>query len=56
MTAILWGTSFPVISIGLKGGINPETFVFLRFLFAALLMFIFTLGSGRKVLARSRSR
>ncbi|HMD78822.1 MAG TPA: DMT family transporter [Nitrososphaerales archaeon] len=48
LAAVLWGTSFPVISVGLKGGLDPRTFVFLRFALAAPLMLLFTAATGRK--------
>lgn len=47
LTAVLWGTSFPVISIGLKGGLDPRTFVFLRFAIAAPLMAAIGSALGR---------
>jgi drug/metabolite transporter (DMT)-like permease len=50
LAAILWGTSFPVISVGLKGGLDPRTFVFLRFALAAPLMIGFAIALGKKVL------
>jgi drug/metabolite transporter (DMT)-like permease len=56
-TAVLWGTSFPVVSVGIKGGLDPRTFVFLRFAIAApLMLFVaIALGKGVKGLLKSRA-
>ena len=35
LTAVLWGTSFPIIAVGLGTGVDPVTVVFLRFGLAA---------------------
>ena len=48
VAALLWGTSFPAITLGLEGGIDPRSFVFLRFALAAPLMLIFAAKTGRK--------
>jgi drug/metabolite transporter (DMT)-like permease len=42
----LWGTSFPVIKIGLQF-MDPYTFVFLRFFFAALILLFIGLSSKK---------
>lgn len=42
----LWGTSFPAIKIGLQF-MDPYSFVFLRFFFAALIMFAIVLFSKK---------
>ena len=42
----LWGTSFPAIKIGLHF-MDPYSFVFLRFFFAALIMFAIVLFSKK---------
>jgi drug/metabolite transporter (DMT)-like permease len=47
ITAALWGTSFPVVSIGLKGGLDPRTFVLLRFAIAAPLLLLYTKAVGK---------
>ena len=39
-TACLWGTSFPVVTIGLKGGLDPRAFAFLRFAAAVPVMLL----------------
>jgi drug/metabolite transporter (DMT)-like permease len=39
-SAMIWGTSFPVVTIGLRGGLDPGVFVFLRFAVAAPPMLI----------------
>jgi drug/metabolite transporter (DMT)-like permease len=46
-SAALWGTSFPVISVALKGGLSPGAFVFLRFALAAPVMLLAVLALGR---------
>lgn len=38
LAAILWGTSFPVVSYGIRSGLDPELFVLLRFATAAPIM------------------
>ena len=57
LTAALWGTSFPVISVALKEGLDPSVFVFLRFAVAAPLMLIaaLTMKRGLGTLFRSRA-
>lgn len=54
--AALWGTSFPVVSFGLGGGIDPITFVFLRFAVAAPMMLIAALVLGRDVIGMLRTK
>jgi drug/metabolite transporter (DMT)-like permease len=49
LAAALWGTSFPVVSVGIKGGLDPRTFVFLRFAVAAPLMLVVASRLGRNV-------
>jgi len=56
LTAVLWGTSFPVISVALKEGLDPSVFVFLRFAVAAPLMLASALATKRDVMALMRSR
>jgi len=56
LTAALWGTSFPVISVALKGGLDPSVFVFLRFAVAAPLMLAMALVTKRRVMALLTSR
>lgn len=38
VTALLWGTSFPVIGYAIRQGLDPRVFVFLRFGVAAPIM------------------
>jgi len=52
----LWGTSFPVISVALREGLNPSVFVFLRFAIAAPLMLVFALSTKRGVMTLMKSR
>ncbi len=56
LTAILWGTSFPVVSIGIKGGLDPRTFVFLRFAIAAPIMLGLATVLGRDVKSMLKNR
>ncbi len=56
LAAILKGTSFPVTSLGLKTGLDPRTFVFLRFAIAAPLMLATSRLMGRNVVPLLRSR
>lgn len=55
LAGVLWGSSFPVIKIGLKY-VDPYMFVFLRFLTASVIMFLlllFTKKLDRKFANRS---
>lgn len=45
--ALLWGTSFPMVEIGLKAGLAPIGFVLLRFLIAAAVLTAICLAMGR---------
>jgi drug/metabolite transporter (DMT)-like permease len=56
LAAALWGTSFPVVSLGIKGGLDPRTFVFLRFAIAAPVMLGVARALGRDVMPLLRSR
>jgi len=56
VTAALWGTSFPAVFIGLKGGLDPRTFVFLRFALAAPVMLAASSALRRSVIPLLRSR
>lgn len=56
VTAALWGTSFPVISVAIKGGLDPSVFVFLRFALAAPLMLVIAVSLGRDVASMLRDR
>ena len=49
VTAVLWGTSFPIIAVGLATGIDPVTFAFLRFGLAAPLFLALATVAKRKV-------
>ncbi|MDV3277670.1 MAG: DMT family transporter [Nitrososphaerales archaeon] len=57
VTAVLWGTSFPVISVAISSGLDPRTFVFLRFAIAAPVMLAVAglYGKGTRRLLRSRA-
>jgi len=56
LAAALWGTSFPVVSLGIKGGLDPRTFVFLRFAIAAPVMLGVARALGKDVMPLLRSR
>ena len=56
LAAALWGTSFPVVSLGIEGGLDPRTFVFLRFAIAAPVMLGVARALGRDVMPLFRSR
>ena len=56
LTAVLWGTSFPIIAVGLGTGVDPVTFVFLRFGLAAPLFLALTRVMKRSVGALLRDR
>ncbi len=47
--AALWGTSFPVVSVAIRGGLDPYVFVFLRFAIAAPVMLAVTKAMGKGV-------
>ncbi len=55
-TALLWGTSFPVIGYGIRLGLDPGLFVFLRFAAAAPLMLVVTRLSRKPIAATLKSR
>ena len=50
LAAALWGTSFPAISLGLKSGLDPRSFAFLRFGLAAPLMILFVGATRRRLI------
>jgi DME family drug/metabolite transporter len=56
ISAALWGTSFPVISVAIRGGLSPVFFVFVRFAIAAPLMLVVAASarSGVKALMRAK--
>ena len=56
LAAVLWGTSFPVVSVGIKDGLDPRTFVFLRFALAAPIMWGVTRWLGKSLVPLLRSR
>ena len=56
VTAALWGTSFPVISVALKGGLDPSLFVFLRFAVAGPMMLVIAIAARRGVGRLLRSK
>ncbi len=53
--AVLWGTSFPVVEVGISAGLDPRTFVFLRFAMAAPILVAACRLTGRKVSGLLRS-
>lgn len=48
LTGVFWGTSFPATALGLKGGLEPTTFLLLRFAIAAPLMVAFSAAMGKR--------
>lgn len=54
--AALWGTSFPVITLGLESGLNPVTFLFLRLVLAAPIMLVAARATGRSVLPLMKNK
>ncbi|MBI3859990.1 MAG: DMT family transporter [Thaumarchaeota archaeon] len=56
VTAVLWGTSFPVVDYGLKSGVDPGTFVSLRFVMAAPMMIVGLMVFGRMPLELLRNK
>ena len=56
LTAVLWGTSFPIIAVGLSTGVDPVTFVFLRFALAAPLFLALAKVTKRGMAALLRDR
>jgi len=56
LAAALWGTSFPVISLGIKAGLDPRVFIFLRFAIAAPLLLVIAIALGRSVTPLLKSR
>lgn len=54
MAGILWGTSFPVIKVGLDY-MDPYTFVFLRFLVASVIM-VLIMGIAKKLKFPSKQK
>ena len=56
VAAVLWGTSFPVISIGIRAGLDPRAFAFLRFFLAAIPMLVVCRVYGRSVSGLLRSK
>jgi drug/metabolite transporter (DMT)-like permease len=56
IAAALWGTSFPIISLGIKGGLDPTTFLFLRFALAAPVMLGLAKALGKDLMPLLRNR
>ncbi len=56
LAAALWGTSFPVISLGIKTGLDPWAFVFLRFAIAAPILLGVAVALGRSVTPLLKSK
>lgn len=48
-TAFLWGTSFPAVTLGLKSGLNPISFVFFRFGIASIPMLLFAIARKKNI-------
>ncbi len=55
-TALLWGTSFPVIGYGIRLGLDPKLFVFLRFGAAAPPMLVIARLFHKPIVASLKSR
>lgn len=55
LAGILWGSSFPMIKVGLKF-IDAYVFVFLRFFLASVIMFIILLFTKNLILKFSKAR
>lgn len=51
LTAFLWGTSFPAVSLGLESGLNPVSFVFLRFGVASIPMLFLSIARGKDMMS-----
>ena len=56
LAATMWGTSFPVVSLGIEGGLDPRTFVFLRFAIAAPVILGVASVLGRDVMPLLRNK
>lgn len=56
VAAVLWGTSFPVNSVGMRAGLDPRAFALLRFAVAAPIMLAACKISGRSVGALLKDR
>ena len=56
IAAALWGTSFPVVTMGIRGGLDPRTFIFLRFAVAAPIMLVVAKALGRDLMPLFRSK
>ncbi len=56
IAAALWGTSFPVINVGINAGLDPRTFAFLRFALAAPVMLGVAAATGRSLVKLLTSR
>lgn len=56
VAAVLWGTSFPVVSVAIRSGLDPRAFAFLRFAVAAPIMLAACRISGRDVKALLKDR
>lgn len=56
MAAVLWGTSFPIISYGIRSGLDPRLFVFLRFAAAAPLMMFVAIVLGKRLFATMKMK
>jgi drug/metabolite transporter (DMT)-like permease len=49
LTAVLWGTSFPIITVGLGTGVDPVEFAFLRFAAAAPVLLLAARALNKRV-------
>jgi drug/metabolite transporter (DMT)-like permease len=54
LAAVLWGTSFPIVSLGIKSGLDPELFVLLRFATAAPMMIVAAKLFGKTLMSTLR--
>lgn len=56
LTAVMWGSSFPAISFGIRSGLDPELFMFLRFAVAGPLMLAIAWKWGRDLFKTLKNR
>ncbi len=56
VAAALWGTSFPVITLGIDDGLNPVTFLLLRLALAVPIMILVSKLAGKNLLPLLRSK
>jgi len=56
IAATLWGTSFPVVTWGIQGGLDPRAFIFLRFAASVPFMLLMAKALGRHLVPLFKSR